>query len=131
VAGSLLVYEDKKIEGFEGLASEYLEYTRARREIPVEPRAARTAPAAEQTPAEKPARQEKRRLTPSEIKEFRELERQIEQIEKRQKEVEGELANPGSSYEALSALASEHETLNKDYASKLARWEALAVIKEG
>lgn len=131
VAGSLLVYEDKKIEGFEGLASEYLEYTRARREIPVEPRAARTAPAAEQTPAEKPARQEKRRLTPSEIKEFRELERQIEQIEKRQKEVEGELANPGSSYEALSALASEHETLNRDYASKLARWEALAVIKEG
>jgi ATP-binding cassette subfamily F protein uup len=137
VASSLLVYEDGNIDGFEGLASEYLEYTRAKREQEGEARKSGRdskqsgQDAKAESSQKKSERAEKRRLTPAEIKEFRELERQIEQIEKRQKEVETELASPGSSYETLTALAAEHETLNKDYSQKLSRWEELAVIKEG
>ncbi len=126
VAASLLVYEDGNIRKYSGNASEYLEGVRLEREEKGRKPASHgssSAPAAAQKTA-------KRKLTPDEIKEYRELERQIDKLEKEKSDLESALANPEAGYEKLAELGRQHGELEQTLAGKWKRWEELAAIKD-
>ncbi|HNJ34664.1 MAG TPA: ABC-F family ATP-binding cassette domain-containing protein [Leptospiraceae bacterium] len=130
VAASLLVYENGKIEPYMGTASEYLAENRARTSESESKK--KSAPARQETKPETDVAPKKsgRKLTPNEIKEYREIERQIEKLETDKKSVEESLSNPSSGHEELKKLAESHAALEISLAEKWKRWEELSAIKD-
>ncbi len=72
-----------------------------------------------------------RKLTFNEKRELEQLEARIPDIEKRLKELDGEMAAAAVDYGLLTTLVAERDALNSELASAMDRWEHLAIIAEG
>ncbi len=134
VADTLFVLEnDGSVSGFVGKCSEYIEVLEAReREAKLEERtsvAEKNLSTVNDTQKNKVAENESakaKKLSFKEQKEFEQIERDIEQLEKRGKELEGFLASGESDFAKIRAWNDEYQNLTALLETKYARWDELA-----
>lgn len=84
----------------------------------------------EQKPVvEKPAK-EKTKLTYAEQKEWETIEDDIDQLEQRKQDVQGQMQENGDQYDKLAKLQAELESLDQQIDDKTERWEYLSEYAE-
>jgi hypothetical protein len=78
---------------------------------------------------EKPAK-EKTKLTYAEQKEWETIEDDIDQLEQRKQDIQGQMQENGDQYDKLAKLQAELESLDQQIDDKTERWEYLSEYAE-
>ena len=112
IAPALFVFEDEILK-FEGTASEYLEQAGKRKKSAA--KAEKQAKASAQV----------KKLSFKEVREFADLEKEIETLEKEKSRLEEILAS-GADYEKIREAGESFNTLSTRLKEKMDRWEELA-----
>ena len=133
VADTLFILEDDgSVSGFVGKCSEYIEYKKEReREMELagrnERKSAEQKSQTAQTETQEQAQSAKaKKLSFKEQREFEQLERDIEKLESRSKELEALLSGGESDYSKIRAWNDEYKKISSDLEAKYVRWEELA-----
>ncbi len=131
-ADMLLVLDNKGgVSGFAGSCTEYLELQKS---ITAEKKPNRTEMikkvSSENSSREQDQTDKKKKRTFKEQKEFETLEAEINQCEKRKKELETLLSGGESDYSKIAELGTEYNALGETLERQYQRWEELAELEE-
>ena len=128
VADRLLIFNGQgDIEPYAGMYTDYLDQLNQQSRATS---AQKGNPDDEQKPAvEKPAK-EKTKLTYAEQKEWETIEDDIDQLEQRKQDVQGQMQENGDQYDKLAKLQAELESLDQQIDDKTERWEYLSEYAE-
>lgn len=128
VADRLLIFNGQgDIEPYAGMYTDYLDQLNQHSRATS---AQKGNPDDEQKPAvEKPAK-EKTKLTYAEQKEWETIEDNIDQLEQRKQDIQGQMQENGDQYDKLAKLQAELESLDQQIDDKTERWEYLSEYAE-
>lgn len=128
VADRLLIFNGQgDIEPYAGMYTDYLDQLNQQSRATS---AKKGNPDDEQKPVvEKPAK-EKTKLTYAEQKEWETIEDDIDQLEQRKQDVQGQMQENGDQYDKLAKLQAELESLDQQIDDKTERWEYLSEYAE-
>lgn len=128
VADRLLIFNGQgDIEPYAGMYTDYLDQLNQQSRATS---AKKGNPDDEQKPVvEKPAK-EKTKLTYAEQKEWETIEDNIDQLEQRKQDVQGQMQENGDQYDKLAKLQAELESLDQQIDDKTERWEYLSEYAE-
>jgi ATP-binding cassette subfamily F protein 3 len=132
IANKIWYIEDKQIKEYPGTYEEY-EYWRKKNEAVGDNKPVPPKPKAEKKP-------EPVQATPSTInqkksleKDLKKVEEQVESLEKRKSEIEGEMMKPEvySNFETLKKLQFDLDKLKKELSERNAKWEGIVNAIDG
>lgn len=128
VADRLLIFNGQgDIEPYAGMYTDYLDQLNQQSRATS---AKKGNPDDEQKPVvEKPAK-EKTKLTYAEQKEWETIEDDIDQLEQRKQDIQGQMQENGDQYDKLAKLQAELESLDQQIDDKTERWEYLSEYAE-
>lgn len=128
VADRLLIFNGQgDIEPYAGMYTDYLDQLNQQSRATS---AKKRNPDDEQKPVvEKPAK-EKTKLTYAEQKEWETIEDDIDQLEQRKQDIQGQMQENGDQYDKLAKLQAELESLDQQIDDKTERWEYLSEYAE-
>lgn len=128
VADRLLIFNGQgDIEPYAGMYTDYLDQLNQQSRATSAPKGNSDD---EQKPVvEKPAK-EKTKLTYAEQKEWETIEDDIDQLEQRKQDIQGQMQENGDQYDKLAKLQVELESLDQQIDDKTERWEYLSEYAE-
>lgn len=128
VADRLLIFNGQgDIEPYAGMYTDYLDQLNQQSRATSAPKGNSDD---EQKPVvEKPAK-EKTKLTYAEQKEWETIEDDIDQLEQRKQDIQGQMQENGDQYDKLAKLQAELESLDQQIDDKTERWEYLSEYAE-
>ena len=128
VADRLLIFNGQgDIEPYAGMYTDYLDQLNQQSRATS---AKKRNPDDEQKPVVEKPTKEKTKLTYAEQKEWETIEDDIDQLEQRKQDVQGQMQENGDQYDKLAKLQAELESLDQQIDDKTERWEYLSEYAE-
>lgn len=128
VADRLLIFNGQgDIEPYAGMYTDYLDQLNQQSRATS---AKKRNPDDEQKPVVEKPTKEKTKLTYAEQKEWETIEDDIDQLEQRKQDIQGQMQENGDQYDKLAKLQAELESLDQQIDDKTERWEYLSEYAE-